>query len=165
MKYSSRSPSPRPSPAGRGGVIGRYSHPRKAVLAGCAFGNSRWLPAIPSPSGRGSGRGRTLTQTEATMLKQAPGTTRIARNLRLRESWSERLMWAWLRDRRFTGYKFRRSIRLGPIFWISFVMAQNWTSKWMAFSMARRKTRSMMQSAMRSWKARASRSCGSGVRI
>jgi very-short-patch-repair endonuclease len=48
------------------------------------------------------------------MLKQAPKTTRIARNLRLRESWSERLMWAWLRDRRFTGYKFRRQHPLGP---------------------------------------------------
>ena len=42
------------------------------------------------------------------MLKQAPKTTHIARNLRQRESWGERLMWAWLRDRRFAEYKFRR---------------------------------------------------------
>jgi very-short-patch-repair endonuclease len=48
------------------------------------------------------------------MLKQPPRTTRIARNLRQRESWGERLMWAWLRDRRFTGYKFRRQHPLGP---------------------------------------------------
>lgn len=52
--------------------------------------------------------------TEAAMLKQAPKTTRLARNLRLRESWGERLMWAWLRDRRFTGYKFRRQHPVGP---------------------------------------------------
>jgi len=48
------------------------------------------------------------------MLKQAPKATRIARNLRLRESWGERLMWAWLRDRRFSGHKFRRQHPLGP---------------------------------------------------
>jgi very-short-patch-repair endonuclease len=48
------------------------------------------------------------------MLKQKPGITRIARNLRLRESWGERLMWAWLRDRRFAAYKFRRQHPIGP---------------------------------------------------
>ena len=48
------------------------------------------------------------------MLKQAPKTTRIARNLRLRESWGERLMWSWLRERRFADYKFRRQHPVGP---------------------------------------------------
>ena len=48
------------------------------------------------------------------MLKQAPKATRIARNLRLRESWGERLMWFWLRERRFAAYKFRRQHPLGP---------------------------------------------------
>ncbi|HLZ53399.1 MAG TPA: endonuclease domain-containing protein [Verrucomicrobiae bacterium] len=48
------------------------------------------------------------------MLKQKPRITRIARNLRRRESWGERLMWAWLRDRRFAAYKFRRQHPLGP---------------------------------------------------
>ncbi len=48
------------------------------------------------------------------MLKQAPKTTRIARNLRLRESWGERLMWSWLRERRFAAYKFRRQHPVGP---------------------------------------------------
>ena len=32
----------------------------------------------------------------------------FARRLREKETWAERLMWRWLRDRRFTGYKFRR---------------------------------------------------------
>ena len=42
------------------------------------------------------------------MLKQAPRTTALARTLRKRESWGERLMWSWLRDHRFSDYKFRR---------------------------------------------------------
>ena len=32
----------------------------------------------------------------------------LARALRKRETWAEKLMWRWLRDRRFSGYKFRR---------------------------------------------------------
>jgi adenine-specific DNA-methyltransferase len=48
------------------------------------------------------------------MLKQAPKTTRIARNLRKRESWGERLMWSRLRDHRFADYKFRRQHPVGP---------------------------------------------------
>jgi very-short-patch-repair endonuclease len=31
-----------------------------------------------------------------------------ARRLRKKETWAEDLMWRWLRDRRFNGYKFRR---------------------------------------------------------
>jgi very-short-patch-repair endonuclease len=31
-----------------------------------------------------------------------------ARTLRKKETWAEKLMWRWLRDRRFGGYKFRR---------------------------------------------------------
>jgi adenine-specific DNA-methyltransferase len=50
------------------------------------------------------------------MLKQAPKTTRIARNLRTKESWAERLMWSWLRDHRFADYKFRRQHPIGPHF-------------------------------------------------
>ncbi len=48
------------------------------------------------------------------MLKQSPKITRIARNLRKRESWGERLMWSWLRDQRFAGFKFRRQHPIGP---------------------------------------------------
>jgi very-short-patch-repair endonuclease len=36
-----------------------------------------------------------------------------ARQLRKRETWAEKLMWRWLRDRRFSGYKFRRQHPLG----------------------------------------------------
>jgi very-short-patch-repair endonuclease len=31
-----------------------------------------------------------------------------ARQLRKQETWAEKLMWRWLRDRRFSDYKFRR---------------------------------------------------------
>ncbi len=37
----------------------------------------------------------------------------LARELRQRETWAEQLMWRWLRDRRFEGYKFRRQIPKG----------------------------------------------------
>ena len=50
------------------------------------------------------------------MLKQRPQTTRLARSLRERETWGERLMWSWLRDKRFSEYKFRRQHPVGPHF-------------------------------------------------
>jgi len=37
-----------------------------------------------------------------------PKFTRIARTLRKDDTWAEKLLWAWLRDRRFSAYKFRR---------------------------------------------------------
>src|SRR5262245_40156053 len=36
-----------------------------------------------------------------------------ARQFRKGGTWAERLMWHWLRNRRFTGYKFRRQHPLG----------------------------------------------------
>ena len=36
-----------------------------------------------------------------------------ARQLRKAETWAEKLMWSWLRDRRFSGYKFRRQHPIG----------------------------------------------------
>jgi very-short-patch-repair endonuclease len=38
----------------------------------------------------------------------------IARTLRKRDTWAEKLVWSWLRDRRFSGYKFRRQHPFGP---------------------------------------------------
>ncbi len=40
--------------------------------------------------------------------------TQRARQLRQRETWAEKLMWRWLRDRRFSSYKFRRQHPVGP---------------------------------------------------
>jgi len=41
-------------------------------------------------------------------------TTTLARNLRKRDTWAEKLLWSWLRDRRFSAYKFRRQHVFGP---------------------------------------------------
>ena len=40
--------------------------------------------------------------------------TPLARNLRQQGTWAERLLWNWLRDRRFSIYKFRRQHIFGP---------------------------------------------------
>jgi len=45
---------------------------------------------------------------------QARRQTAIARTLRKRDTWAERLLWGWLRDRRFSSYKFRRQHPFGP---------------------------------------------------
>lgn len=37
-----------------------------------------------------------------------------ARRLRQTAGWAERLVWKWLRDRRFSVYKFRRQHPVGP---------------------------------------------------
>jgi very-short-patch-repair endonuclease len=44
---------------------------------------------------------------------QSRKRTSIARTLRKKDTWAERLMWSWLRDRRFSAYKFRRQFPLG----------------------------------------------------
>ena len=48
------------------------------------------------------------------MLKQSPKQTAIARKLRKADTWAEQLLWRWLRDRRFSAYKFRRQHPMGP---------------------------------------------------
>jgi very-short-patch-repair endonuclease len=39
-----------------------------------------------------------------------------ARQLRKQETWAEKLVWQWLRDRRFSGYKFRRQHPIGSYY-------------------------------------------------
>jgi ATP-dependent helicase HrpA/adenine-specific DNA-methyltransferase len=41
------------------------------------------------------------------------------RQLRRKETWAEKLVWSWLRDRRFNGYKFRRQHPVG-IYYLDF---------------------------------------------
>src|SRR5436190_20396715 len=43
-----------------------------------------------------------------------PKTTTRARNSRKRDTWAEKLLWSWLRDRRFSDYKVRRQHTFGP---------------------------------------------------
>jgi very-short-patch-repair endonuclease len=47
-----------------------------------------------------------------------PNTAR-ARTLRKKQTWAEKLMWSWLRDRRFSAYKFRRNHPCG-IYYLDF---------------------------------------------
>jgi very-short-patch-repair endonuclease len=42
--------------------------------------------------------------------------TNQARALRRKSTWAERLMWSWLRARRFSAYKFRRNHPVGEYF-------------------------------------------------
>jgi len=44
-----------------------------------------------------------------------PGSA-FARNLRKESTWAEKLLWRWLRDRRFIEYKFRRQYPVGEYF-------------------------------------------------
>ena len=46
------------------------------------------------------------------------------RAFRKNETWAEKLVWGWLRDRRFSGYKFRPSIRAEFTLLISFAKKQ-----------------------------------------
>lgn len=39
--------------------------------------------------------------------------TPLARNLRKQDTWAEKLLWSWLRDRQFSAYKFRRQHTFG----------------------------------------------------
>jgi len=48
-------------------------------------------------------------------LSAMPNTS-LARALRKKRSWAAKLMWQWLRDRRFSSYKFRREHPAGKYF-------------------------------------------------
>ncbi|MSU61655.1 MAG: DUF559 domain-containing protein [Pedosphaera sp.] len=39
--------------------------------------------------------------------------TALTRTLRKKQTWAEKLVWSWLRDRRFSAYKFRRQFPIG----------------------------------------------------
>jgi very-short-patch-repair endonuclease len=40
----------------------------------------------------------------------------LARHFRKHDTWAEKLLWQWLRNRRFSGYKFRRQYPLGDYY-------------------------------------------------
>src|SRR6516162_5785312 len=44
---------------------------------------------------------------------QSPRKTALARMLRKQDTWAQKLVWSWVRDRRFSTYKFRREYPLG----------------------------------------------------
>ena len=68
---------------------------------------------FPLPEGEGQGEAQQCF--EVTMPSESTRKlTAIARNLRKRDTWAEKLLWSWLRDRRFSAYKFRRQHAFGP---------------------------------------------------
>jgi very-short-patch-repair endonuclease len=72
----------------------------------------------PSPGGEGWGEGEHYTLFFDSSLRQIsnmPSTER-ARSLRKKATWAEKLVWSWLRDRRFSDYKFRRNFPCGKYF-------------------------------------------------
>ena len=66
--------------------------------------------AFPLPKGEGQGEGKD------TFGKPRPARKlmQVSRLLRKNDTWAERLLWSWLRDRRFARYKFRRQHQFGP---------------------------------------------------
>lgn len=75
------------------------------------------LPS-PLPEGEGQGEGERVTRRRKgmKMAREVSSNQRaaIARSLRKRDTWAERLLWSWLRDRRFSSYKFLRQHPFGP---------------------------------------------------
>ena len=72
---------------------------------------ARWL--FPLPSGEGQGEGDRGT-VRPNVINMPRASITVARLLRKRDTWAERLIWTWLRDRRFSAYKFRRQHPFGP---------------------------------------------------
>ncbi len=65
---------------------------------------------FPLPNGEGQGEEKPAGEDS----KPARNLVQISRILRKRDTWAERLLRSWLRDRRFAGYKFRRQHQFGP---------------------------------------------------
>ena len=77
------------------------------------------LGKVPSPGGEGQGEGGLSTsnsaQNKGGPSRRAPHRPSVARarSLRKKSSWAEKLVWQWLRSRKFNGYKFRRQFPIG----------------------------------------------------
>jgi very-short-patch-repair endonuclease len=71
---------------------------KKTAVATTMNELSKRVNAVPSPGGEGQDEGG---------QKHHLSVSR-ARALRKKETWAEKLMWSWLRARRFSQYKFRR---------------------------------------------------------
>jgi len=71
---------------------------------------------LPSPArGEGQGEGSSSYPRHSDQIPtDAQSSPRTARLLRKRPTWAEKLLWRWLRGRRFSGYKFRRQHPFGP---------------------------------------------------
>jgi very-short-patch-repair endonuclease len=74
---------------------------------------------MSSPGGEETGEGELKTDSLLAIISsifQSMASTAQARQFRQRETWAEKLMWRWLRDRRFNFYKFRRQYLIGDYY-------------------------------------------------
>ena len=93
----------------------------KSRRSGLARARRKILP-LPQGEGRCEGeaaletllRLRTADEFNYVRSMTPPRLTRVARILRKKDTWAEKLLWSWLRDRRFSEYKFRRQHPFGP---------------------------------------------------
>jgi hypothetical protein len=97
------------------------------------------------------------------MLKQHPKTTHLARRLRECETWGERLMWSWLRDKRFSEYKFRRQHPVGPHFLDFFCIEARLNIEVDGSQHGLPEIRSPMPDAILFWQRKESKCCGFGI--
>ena len=74
-----------------------------------------------------------------------------ARALRKRRTWAEKLMWRWLRDRQFSGYKFRREHPLGKCFLDFFCEEARLSMELDGFQEGTRRGRPTTPSGKNSW--------------
>jgi len=87
------------------------------VFECCVFGarrNARTLFFLLGGEGQDEGEPKTPVLFSIVIFTLGIMADRPrARVLRKKETWAEKLMWSWLRDRRFSGYKFRRQHSVG----------------------------------------------------
>jgi len=59
---------------------------------------------------------KTIFISTGTLQSLRMAEIQLARRFRKKETWAEKIVWRWLRDRRFSGYKFRRQHPLGDYY-------------------------------------------------
>jgi hypothetical protein len=92
-----------------------------------------------------------------------PKFTRVARTLRKKDTWAEKLLWSWLRDRRFSSYRFHRQHPIAPHI-LDFFCREAWVDIELdGFQHGTREQQAKDVNAMRFWKRVASRCSDSGL--
>ena len=88
-----------------------------------------------------------------------------ARVLRKKETWAEKLMWHWLRDRRFSATNSAANIRRESTFLISFAKKRASPSSSTVRATAIPTGKITMPNVINTWLHKESRSCGFGILI
>lgn len=109
-------PDPNPLPKGEG--AGRDAVGEDGAIS--PAGDARIFSQRERAGGRAAPEAAPAAATQRPILRHRPPLSRTAvaraRQLRREASYVERQVWRWLRDRRFSAYKFRRQHELGPYY-------------------------------------------------